>query len=149
MDSNADRIMVVTDLLLGAAHADRTMEGGEEAAVRRLLGELLGGGALPAEVDARIKHFNAAGFDLAATAAAFKGDEPARKRHLLELVAAVHDADDVLDLDEDEYLNNLAKALGMKREEYSDLSLDYEVEELRDAFEDVRAPAVPPPLPKK
>lgn len=141
MTSN-DRIMVLTDLLLGAVHADGSVEGSEEAAVRKLLGELHGG-ALPEGVEARIKGFDAKHFDLAAAARDFAADEPVKKRRLLELVAAVRDADDVIDLAEDDYMVRLATALGMKKSEYADLTL--EIEELREAFEDVRKP---PPLPK-
>ena len=141
MTSN-DRIMVLTDLLLGAVHADGTVEGSEEAAVRKLLGELHGG-KLPDAVDARIKGFDAKGFDLTAAARDFAADAPVKKRRLLELVAAVRDADDVIDLAEDDYMVRLATALGMQKSEYGDLTL--EIEELREAFEDVRKP---PPLPK-
>jgi glutamate synthase domain-containing protein 1 len=59
---------------------------------------LLDGAALSDAVDARIKAFPAGTFDLAATAADFVKDPPIQKRKLLELVAAVNDADEVLDL---------------------------------------------------
>jgi uncharacterized tellurite resistance protein B-like protein len=141
MSTIEDRIMVITDLLLGAAHADDKLAGQEEAAVRRLLGELLGGAALPAAVDARIKAFPAGTFDLAATAADFAKDAPIQKRKLLELVAAVNDADDELDLGEDEYLVKLAKALGMAPSEYADLALDVEVESLKASLTTLRGKA--------
>lgn len=144
MSEIPDRIYVVADLLMGAVHADGALEGSEEAAVRRLLGTLLGEPTLPAEVEARIKGFDPKGFDLARTASEFSGDAPDRKRRLLELVAAVHDADEVFDCAEDDYLKSLAGALGMKREEYADLT--FEIEELRDALNDVRKPS-PPPVP--
>jgi len=141
MSTIADRIMVITDLLLGAAHADDKLAGQEDAAVRRLLGELLGGAALPDAVDARIKAFPAGTFDLAATAADFAKDAPIQKRKLLELVAAVNDADDELDLGEDEYLVKLAKALGMAPAEYADLALDVEVESLKASLTELRGKA--------
>ena len=141
MSTIADRIMVITDLLLGAAHADDKLAGQEEAAVRRLLGELLGGASLPDAVDARIKAFPAGTFDLAATAADFAKDAPIQKRKLLELVAAVNDADEELDLGEDEYLVKLAKALGMAPSEYADLALDIEVESLKASLTELRGKA--------
>ncbi len=144
MSELTDRIHIVTDLLMGAVHADGTLEGREEEAVRRLLTELLGGKSLPADVAARMKAFDPAGFDLAKSAAAFAGDPQARKRRLLELVAAVGDSDEVIDSAEDDYLVALAGHLGMKREDYADLAL--EIEELREALDDVRRP---PPLPAK
>ena len=131
--------MVITDLLLGAAHADDKLAGQEEAAVRRLLSGLLDGASLSGAVDARIKAFPAGTFDLAATAADFVKDPPIQKRKLLELVAAVNDADDVLDLGEDEYLVKLAKSLGMAPDEYADLALDVEVESLKASLEALRA----------
>ncbi len=139
MSAIKDRIMVITDLLLGAAYADDKLAGQEEAVVRKLLTELLSGEALPDEVDARIKTFPAGTFDLEATAADFAKDPPIKKRKLLELVSAVNDADDELDLGEDEYLVKLAKGLGMKPDEYADLTLDVHVEDLKVALKDLRS----------
>lgn len=142
MSSVEDRILVITDLLLGAVYADQKLEGEEEAAVRRLLAELLGGGELPAEVDQRIKAFPAGTFDLGTAARDFGADPPIQKRQLLELVAAVRDADDEIDLAEDQYMRELGQALGMSESEYADLTLDYEVGDLRESLETLRkAPA--------
>ena len=138
----ADRIDVITDLLMGAAYSDGSLEGREEATVRRLLGELLDG-ALPAATDARITAFTPEGFDLEETAAPFRDDSPERKRKLLELVVAVRDADEVFDTDEDDYMTALARALGMKPEEYADLAL--QIEELRNSLDEVRR-SMPPVL---
>lgn len=138
MSAIKDRIMVITDLLLGAAYADDKLAGKEEEVVRALLIELLSGEPLPEDVDTRIKTFPTGSFDLAKTAADFAKDPPIKKRKLLELVSAVNDADDEVDLDEDEYLVKLAKGLGMKREEYADLTLDVHVEDLKTALKDLR-----------
>jgi uncharacterized tellurite resistance protein B-like protein len=126
-----DRIILLTDLLLGAVHADDTRQGAEEDAVRQLLSQLLEGEALPAEVDERIKTFSSGAFDLQSAAADFASEPPIQKRKLLELVAAVRDADGEIDLAEDQYMVDLATALGMDRSEYADLTLDYEVDDLR------------------
>jgi len=144
MNASSDRIAHVADILLGAAYADGSKHGSEEASLRKLLGELLGNESLPAELDARIRAFDPKTFDLAKTAAVFAGDPDDRKRKLLELVAAVGDADDVLDTQEDDYLVKVATAIGAPRSAYADLVL--EVEELRGALEEVRQP---PPLPKR
>ncbi|MFW6050168.1 MAG: TerB family tellurite resistance protein [Myxococcota bacterium] len=138
MSAVEDRILLITDLLLGAAHADQKRAGEEEAAVRRLLSELLGGSTLPAEVDGRIRDFPAGSFDLAAAARDFAADPPIHKRKLLELVAAVRDADDEIDLAEDQYMRDLGQALGMDPSEYADLTLEYEVEDLRESLEALR-----------
>ncbi|MFO0604685.1 MAG: TerB family tellurite resistance protein [Polyangiales bacterium] len=144
MDATADRIAHVADILLGAAYADGAKAGSEDARLRKLLGELLKTDTLPDALDARIRAFDPKGFDLAKAAAVFAGDPSDRKRKLLELVAAVGDADEVLDTQEDDYLVRVAKAIGAPKESYADLVL--EVEELRDALQTVRQP---PPLPKR
>jgi uncharacterized tellurite resistance protein B-like protein len=142
----ADRILEITDLLLGAAHADREYRSDEEATLRRLLVDLLGEAKLPDDVEARIAGFSTASFDVAKTAAAFVGDPASEKRKLLELVAAVRDADDEIDLDEDAYLRALASALGVPDSEITDLVVDYEVEDLRAHLGSLRTP---PPIPGK
>lgn len=145
MTSVQDRILVITDLLLGAVYADDELRGSENEAVRKLLAELLGAGRVPKEVDDRIKTFPAGTFDMRATARDFAEDPPLKKRKLLELVCAVRDADEEIDLAEDDYIRALAEALGMKKDEYADLTVDYEVEDLRESLEELRA--VPPPVP--
>lgn len=140
-----DRILEIADLLMGAAHADDELRQEEATMVRGLLTRLLEVDELPAEVAARLKGFDPKGFDLGMAAGQFAGDATADKRKLLELVASVHDADDELDLAEDEYLGSLARALGLSEAEFDDLDLDYEIEDLRDHLSALRKP---PPLPK-
>ena len=141
-----DRILVITDLFLGALWADDEFTEDEQRAVRALLADLLvvEHGALPANVEERIREFDPLAFDLEASASDFDQDPPMAKRRLLELVGRMVDADGVVDMKEDEYLRRLAKALGMEYSEYSDLVLDYEVSELRETFERLRVP--PPPM---
>jgi uncharacterized tellurite resistance protein B-like protein len=143
----ADRILEITDLLMGAAHADRELRPEEDAAVRKVLGELLGEPDLPADVEARVNAFIATAFDLEQTAKTFADDPASEKKKLLELVASVRDADDEIDLDEDAYLRNLAKAIGVPEAELADLVVDYEVEELRERARSLRT-ALPPPVPE-
>lgn len=146
MSVAVERIAVITDLLLGAAYADARLEAREEATVRKLLQELLDGADLPESVDARIKGFTRASFDLAATAKDFASDPPIQKRKLLELVAAVRDADEEIDMDEDQYLQDLGAALGMDPSEFSDLTLEVQVEELKENLKALGAlPPRPPP----
>ncbi|MCS6797507.1 MAG: TerB family tellurite resistance protein [Myxococcota bacterium] len=138
MATRSERLLALTDLLLGAAHADGTRTGAEERTVRRLLGQLVGAEGLPAEVDARLRSFSPQGFDVVRAAAPFASDPRERRRKLLELVAAVRDADDEIDLAEDDYLRQVARAVGLEQADWADLALDYQVEELRDAFESLR-----------
>lgn len=140
------RFFVMTDLLLGAVFADDRLEGEEKAAVRRLLLEVVGGDALPIQIEARIENFTPSGFDLKATAKEFEADPAVKKRKLLELVAAVFDADGEVDFAEDDYLRELATALGMEASEYDDLVIEYDIEEAHAIAKAVVA--VPPPIPK-
>ena len=140
-----DRILHIVDLLMGAAHADHELRAGETAAVRELVAELLGVERLPAEVEARIRGFDPAGFRLVEAAAAFRSDPASEQRRLVELVAAVHDADDEIDLAEDDYLRALARALGLADGAVADLQLEYEIEDLRDHLRRLRQP---PPIPR-
>lgn len=147
MSDVSPRFLVLTDLLLGAVHADERLEGEEEDAVRAYLLEIIGGDELPIEVEARIANFDPEDFDLDASAAEFDADPATSKRKLLELVAAVFDADGEVDFDEDDYLRSLADALGVDPEEYDDLVIEYDIEEPRASAEVVVS--VPPPVPKK
>jgi uncharacterized tellurite resistance protein B-like protein len=139
-----DRILPLCDLLLGAAHADKQFKDREREEVRDMLADLTGAKLTP-ELEARIAKFDPSRFDLAATAAEFRGDPADDRRRLLFLVAAVHDADDEIDLAEDEYLRALAGALDLPGSALEGLALDVEVEEMREDFAKVRKGPPPPP----
>jgi len=134
-----ERITTITDLLLGAMYADRQFEWEEYRALRTLLCELIVRPDLPAEIEERIARFSPERFDLAATARDFKRDPPMQPRRLLQLIAQLYEAKGELDLDEDEYLHRLARALELEPTDYEDIVLDYEVLE--------RASTLPPPGP--
>lgn len=146
MSENGQSILTITDLLLGAVYADGERTGEEIQTVRDLLKELLDSKELPESIEKRITIFEPGDFSLEESAAELKGAEPLRKRKLLELVAAVRDADDEHSIAEDEYIVSLAKALGMKESEYSDLTLDFEIEDLREHLGALKS--MPPALPK-
>ncbi len=133
-----DRIGVITDLLLGAVYADGRAPYVEREAVRKLLCDLLLTEELPPEVEARLATFDPAFFDLAAVADDFAANPPMNRRRLLELVGQMCMADGVFDLSEVAYVRELAAALGMKKEEYSDLVRECEVQELRRHLRTVR-----------
>jgi tellurite resistance protein len=143
-----DRILPLCDLLLGAAHADQQLQAREHAVVRELLTKLLGG-SLTTELEERFLEFAPAKFKLAATAAEFRGDSEEDRRHVLELVAAVHDADGELDLAENDYLIALAGALELPASALDGLAVEVEVEELREALAKVRKVPPPPPRARK
>ena len=116
-----DRLPLVADLLMDAAHADDALAGEEKAAVKRLLREILEAPSLPMDLDFRIEEFSPERFDLTVTAAAFANDPPALKRRLLELCAAVHAADGEIEFSEDEQLRRVGAALGLPAESYDDM----------------------------
>jgi uncharacterized tellurite resistance protein B-like protein len=131
-----DRIDVVADLLMGAAYADDRLEGEEKATVKRLLRETLGVGTLPIDLEFRIDDFKPEGLDLGEAGAAFAREPLEMKRRLLELLSAVHSADDEYDFAEDEYLVRVGKAMGLDEKHYQDL-LAIVLEEV-DLAEDLR-----------
>lgn len=133
-----DRVNVLADLFLGAVFADGTGAVEEKDAVRKLLRELLVMKELPKEIEARIAEFDPKSFDLEAVAADFATDPPMNKRRLLELVARLALADGVLDLDEDAYVRKLGACLELAPSEFADLVLDYEIEDLRQSFAEIR-----------
>lgn len=139
------RYLTITDLLLGAVYADDRLEGEEDAAVRRLLKDMVEADELPIELEARIANFEPDDFDLEETAEAFEAIELVTKRRLLELVAAVFDADGEVDFAEDDYMRALATALGMEESDWDDLVIEYEVEDIREVVDVIVS--VPPPLP--
>lgn len=144
---------MVVDLLLAALSCDGTIVGEEDQAARRLLGDLLlcRPDELPPDVEERIQSFRLIEFDMDRTVADFLSDPPMRKRRLLELIAKLVDADGEHDLRESDFIRDLARALGMPKEEYDDLVLHIEIEEsederfarMRDSLHDLRASDLP------
>jgi uncharacterized tellurite resistance protein B-like protein len=145
-----DRILVVTELMLGAVYADGTFTGEENEDLRKLLAMLLlcTPETLPTEVDRKIREFSPTTFDLPAAAKDFLSDPPMKKRRLLELMARLVEKDG-FDLREDEYIRALGAALGMAPAEYADLVLEYDIERLRESLEMIRVAPTPPPLPSR
>ena len=116
-------IETITQLLLGAAYADKRLEGAEVARIEQILRQVLG--AEPeADTRARIDAFDPEAFNVHSTAATLIGLDAGEKRKLLELIASINDADDELDLAEDAYLRHVALGMGMEESEFADLTLD-------------------------
>jgi uncharacterized tellurite resistance protein B-like protein len=144
----SDRILPLCELLLGAAYADEELREQEKDEVRALIEDLAG--SVSEEVDARIASFDPKKFDLAKTAEAFAGDDEDDRKKLLVLVSAINEADEELDLREDEYLRSLAKALALPASALEGLVVDVEAEDLKETFERARRPPTqPPPTPAK
>jgi len=141
----SDRIFPLCELLLGAAYADDELHDREKTEVRALMAELVGERVI--EVEACIGSFEPDRFDLKATACIFRDDPEADRRRLLLLVATVCDADDEIALAENDYLRELAAALDLPRSALEGLTVEVEIEDIKETFHAVRKgpPALPPP----
>jgi uncharacterized tellurite resistance protein B-like protein len=124
-----DRLPLVADLLMEAAHADDRLEGEETETVKRLLAGILEVPSLPMDLAFRIDEFDAKAFDRSTATAAFAADAPELKKRLLELIAAVHAADGEIDFAEDDHLRAVGAALGLPADSFKELVVDV-VEEI-------------------
>lgn len=147
----ASRDELLADLLMAAAFADCKLEGKEYPAVRRALAKALGSEQGVEALTARLSAFRPGLFDLGETVRLLELETDEDKRLLLELVASIHAADEVLDLDEDAFLRRLAELLALPPALYADLVIqDLAVESVRGAWDALRTPPgrrKPPPLP--
>jgi uncharacterized tellurite resistance protein B-like protein len=114
----------ITDLLLGAAYADKQLQGGELDAIRSMLVKLLGVKNLPSAQADRITAFNPAKFDITAATAKLRSESAETKRKIIELVASVSDSDEELDMAEDAYLRKVAKGMGLSDDDIKDLTIE-------------------------
>jgi uncharacterized tellurite resistance protein B-like protein len=130
--SISDRIFPVCELLLGAAYADQELHRLEKTEIRALLTELAGERLV--EVEACIASFEPAKFDMKTTAGIFRDDSEELRRKLLLLVSTVIEADEQIDLAENEYLCDLAAALVLPDSALEGLTVDVEIEEIKDTF---------------
>jgi uncharacterized tellurite resistance protein B-like protein len=141
-----DRIEAVCDLLMGAAYADKELHEKEKQVVTDYLVSLLPEGELSKELTQRIDDFSPDDFKLASVLAKFSGDSDEDRKKLLEIVAAVHSADDEHDFDEDEFINAVAAGLSLSDADKKTHVLDYEVESLKEHLAKLRPS--PPPIPR-
>src|SRR5689334_11833649 len=88
----------ILDVLLAAAHADGVMCGREKRTVRRIMLRLTGGYDLPPEIEQRIESFDPAEFDRREAAELLLEVSPAERRHVIELVREVCDANNAFDI---------------------------------------------------
>jgi len=145
MLTSGDRIFPLCELLLGAAYADGELHHQEKTEVRALLAEVAG--EMRIEVEACIASFDPTQFDLKTTASAFRDDPEEDRRRLLLLASTVVDADDQMHFAESDYLRALATALGLPSSALAGLTVDIEIEEIKETFHAVRKG--PPPVPPR
>ena len=125
-----DRLPLVADLLMEAAHADKRLDGEEKDAVKGLLAGILEVPSLPMDLAFHIDEFDAEG--LRSRPRRRRRSPPIRptlKKRLLELIAAVHAADGEIDFAEDDHLRAVGAALGLPAESFKELVVDI-VEEI-------------------
>jgi putative colanic acid biosynthesis UDP-glucose lipid carrier transferase len=113
----------LTDLLLGAVHADPQGGPEEHDALRGIIRHLLGRDKLPSRVEARLRDFDPQQFDLQAAAKRYSEKPAIDHRRLMELVHEVCEADGVVELSENGYMVALMLALRMDAAEVADLVL--------------------------
>lgn len=119
-----DHIETITDLLLGAAYADKRLEGRELDAIRSMLCKLLSASELPAAQQAQIKAYNPAKHDARQDATSLASLSIDEKRKLIGLVASVTESDDEIDFAEDAYIRKVAEGLGLSEEEIGGLTIE-------------------------
>jgi uncharacterized tellurite resistance protein B-like protein len=124
-------------LLLGAAYADQELAPQEKTEIRALLTELAGEARI--EVEACIASFEPDKFKPSSVIGMFKDDSEEDRRKLLLLVSTVIEADDQIDLAENDYLREVASLLGLPSSVLDGLVVDLEIEEVKDTFEALAA----------
>ncbi len=138
----SDRFEHIANLLMGAAYADDDLDGRELETVRKLLTEAMGEEELPHDFEKKLLLFDPEEHDVEQTVSAIDLGDDDMKIKLLELIVAVHDSDEVLDIGEDEYVIEVAEAMGLPKDKYAKLTLDVELVEAGKVLK-------PPPLPSK
>ena len=143
--STSDRIFPLCELLLGAAYADQELHPQEKTEIRALLVELAG--ELRVEVEACIASFEPEKFKPSSVIGVFRNDSEEERRKLLLLVSTVIEADEQIDLAENDYLREIASLLGLPASALDGLVVDVEIEAVKQTFNAVRT--TPPPLPPR
>ncbi|HEY4106501.1 MAG TPA: exopolysaccharide biosynthesis polyprenyl glycosylphosphotransferase [Polyangiaceae bacterium] len=114
-------LRALTDILLAAAQADGTRCHRELRTLRRILKRLTDSDILPDWVEPHIEAFRTDNFDLETAVAPLRDLPREQRRHIIELVREVCDADNAFDLEEERYLLGLMVVLSLSREDVSDL----------------------------
>ena len=135
-----DRIELICDLLLGAAHADNEFHQREKQSIFELMAKLMKVEEVPQSIKNRIEAFDPKDFDLRTCATFFAADPDSEKLRLLELIGAIHEADDEFCYAEDEYLREVGVALGVESARVESHAFDFEIDELQDSLSTLRAP---------
>jgi putative colanic acid biosynthesis UDP-glucose lipid carrier transferase len=114
-------LRAVVDILLAAAQADGVACRRELRALRRIMKRLTESELLPDWIEARIVSFDPTDFRLEAAVAPLRELPREQRRHIVELVREVCDADNAFDLEEERYLLGLVLVLSLAPEDVADL----------------------------
>ena len=117
-----DRIEAICDLLLAAAHSDKRFADSEKQMITKMMCAVQRTEHLAPELQMRIATRNPDDIDVMETASVFENDSEEDKRHLMQLIAAVHMVDGDYDLEEDEMTIFVAAALGFNSAQIHEIS---------------------------
>lgn len=114
----------VFDILMAAAYADGQICKREQRAIRHIAQRLLDVDQIPGWLEERLQTFDPEKFDLDRTIQALTDLLPEHRRHVIELVREVCDANNAYDIEEERYLLGVVFALSLAREDVTDLVID-------------------------
>ncbi len=107
------RAQALADVLAGAALSDGSFADEERVVVGAMLMKVLGVSELPDEVTAHIATFAPESFDLVDAVGRLRLENERDKKALVKVVSDVIAADEVVEATEKQYLDELAKVLGV------------------------------------
>ena len=113
--------MTLADVLMAAASADGEVCHRERRTIHRIFTRLLEQPSLPPWLEEHMRSFELEKFQLNAAAEALRNISPPQRRHIVELVRQVCDANNAYDLEEERYLLGLVLALSLGKEDVADL----------------------------
>jgi putative colanic acid biosynthesis UDP-glucose lipid carrier transferase len=114
-------ILAITRVLLAAAAADGQICNREQRMLRRLLGQMLETPDIPDWLESEIEAFDPSNFEIEESCSLLRDIPREQRRHVLESVRAICDANNAFDLEEEKFLIGLVYALAMDTEDTHDL----------------------------
>ena len=116
-----DYVLAIASALLGAAYTDGALGERELRAIRRILARLIRSAQLPDWLELHLASFDPNALRIELIAERLRALEPAERRHVVELVRQVCDADNDFGFEDERYLTGLILALSLTDEDVSDL----------------------------
>lgn len=138
MDLTEDQLEALAELMLGMAYVDDELEDEEFDLVYEILDGITPG-KLPEFLDDYILTFDPDALVVSETVERLGFTEPDERRIVLNMLAGIAEADNVLALEESDFLKEVGQALGASPDEYELMTLE--------VLSEVGA-ATPPPVPE-